>query len=263
MSEGLYVRTWGEAHHPPVLFLHGFMGSSADWNAVADALADTFFCIGVDLPGHGRSLDVAPETCTMRGTADAVVRTLDTLQLPQCALVGYSMGGRLALYLALHHPERFTRLVLESASPGLETPEARAERRALDEKRAHQLETLDLGVFLREWYRQPLFASLDWHPGLREQMIEACLGNDAAGLARSLRGIGTGRQPSLWERLRGLRVSTCAVAGALDTKYVDLARRMAARAERMDVRIVPDTGHNVHAEQPQVFISFLTYWLQT
>ncbi len=262
MSEGLYVRTWGGAHHPPVLFLHGFMGASADWNEVADALADTFFCIAVDLSGHGRSLHVAPEAYTMHGTADAVVRTLDTLQLPRCALVGYSMGGRLALYLALHHPERFTRLVLESASPGLETPEARAERRALDEKRAQQLETSDLGVFMREWYRQPLFASLDRHPGLRERMIEARLGNDAAGLARSLRGIGTGRQPSLWERLQRLRVSTCAVAGALDTKYVDLARQMAACAERVDVRIVPEAGHNVHAEQPQAFISSLIHWLQ-
>ena len=117
---GLGRKLVGSPDHPAVLFLHGFMGSSADWKDVVAATMDLAFCITPDLPGHGASLGLTPEAYTMEGTTRAVVQTLDELEVERPAIVGYSMGGRLALYLALRYPERCAGLFLESASPGLE-----------------------------------------------------------------------------------------------------------------------------------------------
>ena len=155
------------------------------------------------------------------------------------------MGGRLALYLALHHPAYWQRLVLESASPGLAEGAEQVARRCVDEARALRLETDDFDAFLADWYRQPLFATLARHPGLAEQTLLRRRQNQASELARSLRGMGTGQQPSLWERLESLPVSTLAVAGALDGKYVEIAERMALRTSNLRVAVIPDVGHNV------------------
>lgn len=249
-------------HRPrTLLFLHGFMGAGNDWDDVRDALSPGFHTLAVDLPGHGRSTGLPEAAYTMDGAAQRLVHYLDGQEIRQCVVVGYSMGGRLALYVALQHPERCSGLVLESASPGLATAAERQARRDVDEARAVRLETGGFEVFLQEWYRQPLFASLARQEGLVEDMIARRRANDPVELAQSLRGMGTGSQPSCWERLAALGVSTCAVAGALDSKYVDLAGRMAAACPRMRVVVVPEAGHNVHAEQPRRFIESLHSFL--
>src|ERR671938_303761 len=120
---GLGRRLSGSPDHPVVLFLHGFMGSSADWNDVVAAIGDRAFCMALDLPGHGASLGLAPESYTVEGSARAVLHALDELEVERPVMVGYSMGGRLALYLALRHPQRWAGLFLESTSPGLESRE--------------------------------------------------------------------------------------------------------------------------------------------
>src|SRR5687768_14571218 len=122
----------GSPGHPAVLFLHGFMGSSADWQDVVAATMDLAYCIALDLPGHGSSLGLTPEAYTMEGTTQAAVQTLDELEVERPAIAGYSMGGRLALYLALRYPERCAGLFLESTSPGLESGEERKARREAD-----------------------------------------------------------------------------------------------------------------------------------
>lgn len=244
-----------------VLFLHGFMGSGADWRGIIDALQPAYRGLAIDLPGHGGAVDLDEDAYTMAGAARAVIDALDRRGIARCALVGYSMGGRLALYLALRFPTRFRRLVLESASPGLPTEEERAARRAADEARARRLESEDFDDFLDDWYRQPLFASLRNYPDVLAEMTAARRRNDPAELARALRGMGTGRQPSLWERLSGLPVATLAIAGALDAKYVGLARAMAAASPRVRAAVVPEAGHNVHAEQPRRYLALLRSFL--
>ncbi len=261
MTERLYVQTWGKPTQPAVLFLHGFMGKGRDWTTHCERLADTHFCITVDLPGHGRSVKFSHKAYSMAGATAAVLHVLDDLTVSPSAWVGYSMGGRLALYMALHYPSRCQQLLLESASAGLPMAAERSLRCQHDEERARALEQGDFSVFLEAWYQQPLFTSLDRIPDLRGQMIAARLQNRPAELARSLREMGTGKQPSLWERLGGLRVSTCAVAGALDQKYVDLAQRMEAASPLLHAVVVPEAGHNVHAERPDAFFSILTNWL--
>ncbi len=254
--------TSGDPQDAAVLFLHGFMGSANDWADVMGRLEPAYHGLAVDLPGHGGSTGLADAAYTMDGAAQALVDLLDERGVERCAVVGYSMGGRLALYFAMRFPERCRVLVLESASPGLATAQEREARRKVDHARAVRLETEDFEAFLNQWYRQPLFASLAHHKGLTEQMVERRLANDPRELARSLHGMGTGGQPSLWERLSELWVSTCAVVGARDPKYVEIARRMAALSPRMNAMVIPEAGHNVHAEQPRRFATLLHAFLE-
>ena len=246
---GLRYTTTGPASVPTVLLLHGFMGSSAEWNEVAQALSGEYRCLIPDLPGHGLSTGLPyPDAYTMEGAARALTALLDAEGIDRCAVAGYSMGGRLALYLALRHPQRVERLLLESASPGLATEEERAARRVADEKLAHQLETGDLREFVEDWYRQPLFATLARDELLLRRTIESRLENDPHELARSLRAMGTGSQPSLWEELPDLCIPTLAVAGEEDAKFVQIAREMERRNVNVRVVLVFGAGHAVHLE---------------
>lgn len=193
-------------------------------------------------------MGLPPESYTFEGAARAVLGVLDELGIERATLVGYSMGGRLAFYLALYHPERCAGLLLESASPGLQDAVERRARRAADEERASRLESGNFEEFVRDWYRQPLFASLARDEERLERTISARLKNDPAELARSLRGMGSGSQPSLWEELSGLSVPVLAVAGELDERFVEIAHRMADLCTGMRVVVIPGAGHNVHVE---------------
>jgi 2-succinyl-6-hydroxy-2,4-cyclohexadiene-1-carboxylate synthase len=252
----------GDRLSPALLFLHGFMGSSADWREAMGAMGDRAYCVAVDLPGHGASLGTSQDPYTIEGATRAVIRTLDGLEVVSPIVAGYSMGGRLALYLALRYPERCAGLFLESASPGLESASERAARRAADESKAERLESGDFEAFLRDWYGQPLFAPLARNEDLLYRIIEARRRNNPGELARSLRGMGTGSQPSLWEELEGLAVPALAIAGELDERYAGILSRMARINPRLESVLVPEAGHTVHAEAPMAYISLLGRFLE-
>ncbi len=237
------------------------MGSGADWAAVISALDERFYCVAPDLPGHGRSLGLTPRAYTIEGAAKVLCELLDGLAVSRVALVGYSMGGRLALYFALRYPERCSALFLESASPGIEDPEERQARRRSDEEKAARLESGDLMDFLRDWYRQPVLASLARHEGLLRETIAARLRNDPGELARSLRGMGAGSQPSLWGELAALQVPALALAGKLDEKFVGISVRMASLSPRIRAAVVPGAGHNVRLESPEEYLATLESFL--
>ena len=253
----------GDTGRPAVLFLHGFMGSAADWRGIVTALETRHRCIAVDLPGHGASLRLPPEAYTIEGAALMLLRLLHGLDAERPAVVGYSMGGRLALYLALRHPEGCSRLFLESASPGIEDPVERAARRRIDEEKRARLESGDLKGFLTDWYRQPLFASLARHEGLLRETIEARLCNDPGELARSLRGMGTGKGSSLWGELGALRSPALAVAGEFDERYAGVAARMTSLSPRIQAAVVTGGGHNVRLEAPGAYLALLKRSLAT
>lgn len=235
------------------------MGSSAEWTEVADALSDEYRLLIPDLPGHGASTGLPyPDSYTMHGAARALLELLATESVGSCAVAGYSMGGRLALYLALRHPERVDRLLLESASPGLATEEEHAARRAADERLARRLETEDLREFVEDWYRQPLFATLARDEELLHRTIDSRLHNDPHELARSLRAMGTGSQPSLWDELPELSVSTLAVVGEEDEKFLWIAREMDRVNANVRAAVILSAGHCVHAETIQSYIELLT-----
>ena len=251
----LVYRLVGDECQPSILFLHGFMGSSTDWLPTAERLSEFFRSILVDLPGHGRTpLPSNPLSLQMKDVVQALDVLLDHLRVERCILVGYSMGGRIALHYALQHPERCMRLILESASPGLRTPSEREARRASDHRLAAQLERMDFAEFLAKWYSQPTFASLKHQPGLLRPLIARRLENDASMLAHVLRTLGTGCQESLWERLSSIEMPVLALAGMFDAKYVAIAREMAGCSPRIRAHVVPGAGHIVHLEKAEEFL---------
>jgi 2-succinyl-6-hydroxy-2,4-cyclohexadiene-1-carboxylate synthase len=139
----------------------------------------------------------------------------------------------------------------------MESAKERAARRVADESKAERLESGDFEAFLRDWYGQPLFASLAQDEDLLYRTIEARRRNEPGELARSLRGMGTGSQPSMWGELEHLSVPTLAVAGGLDEKYAGISSRMASMNPRLKSAVVPGAGHTVHAETPAAYTSLL------
>ncbi len=258
----LDFKVTGRDDRPAVLFLHGFLGSRSDWAGVADSLGDGFRCVAVDLPGHGSSVGLPGKAYTIEGAANGLVDLLDLLEVGRARLVGYSMGGRLALYLALRHPDRCAGLFLESVSPGIEDAAGRRARRKDDEKKAQRLESEDFEDFLSDWYGQPLFAPLARDEALLRRTIEARRRNDPPELARSLRGMGTGSQPSLWDELPNLEASTLAIAGELDEKFAGISTYMENLSPLVQAVVVPDAGHNVHDEAPTEYLASLRGFLE-
>ena len=255
----LHYQTHGSPEKRALCFLHGFMGSASEWAPIVEALETEAFCLMVDLPGHGRSADRPAHEYTMEGTTQALADVLDEVGIDRASMIGYSMGGRVALYFSIYHPSRVQRLVLESASPGLKTEEARAERRVVDAERAERIQQ-DLPGFLQDWYRKPLFASLAHH-GLVETMVERRQDNDPEELAQALEGLGPGRQPSLWGELETVRASALVMTGALDEKYETITGDTAQKLPKARRVLVPEAGHNVHAERPQAYLAELCRFL--
>jgi 2-succinyl-6-hydroxy-2,4-cyclohexadiene-1-carboxylate synthase len=184
-----------------------------------------------------------------------LISLLDDLKIEQANLVGYSMGGRVALYLATHYQERFRKVVNESSSAGLKDKAEREARQIEDERRAKRLETSSFEEFLRDWYAQPLFSSVSSRPELFEDLVSMRLSGSPAELAKSLRLMGTGRMEPLWDLLGTLTIPTVCMAGELDPKFAALARQMAVAIPNCHAMIIPYAGHIVHFEQPDIYIA--------
>lgn len=242
----------GNPGAPPVLLLHGFMGSGDDWQEIIRRLSPQFHLLTLDLPGHGRNIASPPASRRMPAVARRLAELLRAAAPDKWRIIGYSMGGRLALYLVLHYPELFTQAVLESASPGLKTAAERRNRREQDERLARELETGNFQDFLHRWYRMPLFATLRGHPRFR-QILNRRLKNHPAELAVSLRQMGTGSQPALWERLPSNKIPMLLLTGELDIKFRGIAAEIVERTPRATMRVIEGCGHNIHFENPALF----------
>jgi 2-succinyl-6-hydroxy-2,4-cyclohexadiene-1-carboxylate synthase len=244
----------------PVL-LHGFTGSAAAWGErLVDGLTGAGLTpVLVDLPGHGCEAERSdPAAFTLEAVLGHVARAGDW----PTDLVGYSMGGRVALHFAAAFPERVRRLVLESASPGLASEEERAARRVADEALAFELIAGGIESFVDAWEAQPLFESrAALEAAVRARQRELRLRNDPEGLAAALRGLGAGALPSLWGRLAEIAVPTLLVVGALDAKFVAIAERMVRAMPDARVVEVPGAGHTVHLERPDGWLAAVTDFL--
>lgn len=240
---------------PALALLHGFTGNAASWQPLMAALSDVCSSVAIDALGHGASdAPDDPARYSMPWVINDVLTVMERLGHARFLLLGYSMGGRMALQIAVAAPERLLGLILESASPGLRDEAERAARRAADERLAQMLEHDGIAAFVEHWERLPLFASQQRLPTTVRQALRAQrLSNNPRGLAHSLRGAGTGAQQALHERLHALHVPTLLIAGALDDKYCAIARDMAMRLPRARLAIVADAGHCVHLEQPHHF----------
>ena len=257
-----YQLTHQNFNQPILLMLHGFMGSHLDFQECVSLLSQRFCCLTVDLPGHGNSQVQENENIyTIQGTAIAIINLLNSLKISTCNLLGYSMGGRLALYLKIHYPRRFDRVILESASPGLKTEMERKQRLKVDLNRAKRLERDDFNHFLTDWYNQPLFDTLKHHPKFN-QIFNDRLKNNPLNLAKSLRNLGTGRQPALWENLPSTQSPLLLMVGEKDHKFVKINQKMAQRSPTATLEIIPNCGHNIHLEKPEDWLKTVQSFYQ-
>jgi 2-succinyl-6-hydroxy-2,4-cyclohexadiene-1-carboxylate synthase len=232
-----------------IVLVHGFTQTSACWAPVDEDLAADHELVLVDAPGHGASA-LAQLDLWESGRAVAEAGGEGTY-------VGYSMGGRICLHAALARPEAVRRLVLVSATAGIDDPDERTDRRRADNQLADHVVELGIEPFVDEWLNQPMFATLPPERAHRR----ARLANTAAGLASSLRLAGAGTQEPLWDRLADLHIPVLVTAGALDAKYAALAERLAATiGADAELAVIDGAGHTVHLEQPAAFLSVLRAW---
>ncbi len=247
----------------PLLLLHGFTGCAANWQDAMGELQSRYRVFAIDLPGHGQTAAPnEPAHFAMPFVARQISVFIGDVIGGSANLLGYSMGGRLALCIALDHPVCVQKLLLESASPGLASLAERQARIASDEALAMRIVRDGIEPFMDAWERLPLFASQAQVPQRARARLRALrLQNDPAGLALSLRGMGTGAQPSLWDRLPAWTKPTLLITGALDAKFVEINRAMAQRMPHALHHIVERAGHAVHFEQPDLFIALLKGFL--
>jgi 2-succinyl-6-hydroxy-2,4-cyclohexadiene-1-carboxylate synthase len=233
----------------PVVLIHGFTQTLRSWDVVAGRLAGHHEVLTIDAPGHGEAGDWEADLWSgARGIGDAAGRA---------TYVGYSMGGRLALHLALARPDLVAGLVLISTSAGIDDPGQRAQRRRSDEALARRLETQGVDAFVTWWLAQPMWSTLPRDVAGRRDRLS----NTAAGLASSLRLAGAGTQEPLWPRLSELAMPVLVVAGALDTPYAAAAQRLGRAIAHSEVVIVAGAGHACHLERPEAVVGALERWL--
>jgi len=252
-GQTFHIETAGAGR--PLVLLHGFTGSAANWRAHQPAFTSRFRVIAIDLLGHGRSASPADAArYSMAHCVEDMNGILAALQVDAAIMLGYSLGGRVALSFSATHPQRLSRLLVVSGSPGLASAEERAARVASDEALAAQIEREGLEAFVDYWENIPLFASQkSLPPTVRAELRQQRLQNTSRGLANSLRGLGVGAQPALWEKLSEIKTPTLLLAGEADTKFVTIAQRMAKKMPNAQLQIVPGAGHAVQLERPAEF----------
>jgi 2-succinyl-6-hydroxy-2,4-cyclohexadiene-1-carboxylate synthase len=250
----------GAADAPVLVLLHGFTGSSRTWSGLRSRVGEDLTLVAIDAMGHGKSaVPNDPNRYTMANGIADIVDILDKLNIGHCFLLGYSMGGRMALHMALNAPHRIQGLILESATAGIRNEEERQARLRADEKWATLLEKEGITAFVNHWEQLPLFTSqkVNLSPEGWQGQRERRLGNSTKGLAASLRGAGTAAQDNLWGRLHTLAMPTLLIAGELDQKFSGLAREMQPLIPRSELTIVPGVGHATHLEAPDTFVTLV------
>lgn len=236
----------------PIVLVHGFTQTRNCWGPIADDLANDHTVVRVDAPGHGMSSEVM---AGLRGGGRLIAD-----QGGEAVYLGYSMGGRYLIHLALGNPELVKGLVLVGATAGIEDPAERAERAVADEATSRRIRELGLLEFLRSWVAAPMFQGLPpEHQFLMERME-----NTVDGLSNSVVQAGTGNQDPSWDKLGRLEMPVLVVAGEDDEKYATIGRRMAETIGANAVfEAIPGAGHAAHLERSEEFLGVLRGWLST
>lgn len=247
---------------PHILFVHGTFGQASDWKAVREHLHKLIDCSSsaLDLPGHaGRPLGVG-----QNAFEQLVHAVRDEIKQPSI-VVGYSLGGRVALHAMLCHDVELPvqGLILEGANPGIEDLSARSERAHLDAQRATEIARIGLTAFLDKWYQMPLFGFADHDDDARAKLVnKRAAHKDPAAIAQIVRDASPGRVPSLWTALSTLSVPLAFVHGAKDQRYADIGERLRLTCPDAQVHSIADAGHNAHNDHPEAFAQFVATFVQ-
>ncbi|KAL3510951.1 hypothetical protein ACH5RR_030352 [Cinchona calisaya] len=255
-----------------IVFLHGFLGTGKDWIPLMKAISKSARCVAIDLPGHGGSkLQIdskAKPSLSIDVIADMLCQLFPYVTPEKVILVGYSMGARIALYMALKCSDKVEGAVVISGSPGLVDPLARMVRRERDDFRASSLLSYGLEFFLDAWYAEGLWTSLRCHPHFKKILANRLQHDDLHTLAKVLSDLSIGRQPSLWEDLNHCKLPLLIVVGEKDTKFKKIARQMVDKhctgtQESPKIVEILNSGHAVHLENPLPVISAVRQFLKS
>lgn len=252
----------GDASKPTLVLLHGFLGNQADWDSVCLKMLLEYSCLTIDLPGHG-GMSISEQNNSLPKAAKSINELLDDLAIPTCHLLGYSMGGRVALQMVLQNPERYLSLTMEGSCPGLKTLDEQAKRVKHDEYIARQIEKEqdNFRGYLIKWYEQPFFKSIKRNPELFKEFLKPRLTNKALLVAQALRALSTGAQPSLWGRLHEVSCPVLLIVGENDSKFFGFAEDMLRGFSQSQLHVLSDCGHNVHVEKVADYVRILTNFL--
>jgi 2-succinyl-6-hydroxy-2,4-cyclohexadiene-1-carboxylate synthase len=232
--------------------LHGFTQTGRSWDGVISSFRRRLSDIDYhtpNMPGHGS---------TSSGALD-LERAADDLAaaLPPGIWIGYSMGGRHLLHVALQHPDRCSGIVLVSATAGIDDATERAARRTADNLSADRIERIGVRPFIEDWIAQPMFADVPFNDA---DLDERCT-NTADGLASSLRLAGTGTQRPLWSDCASLTMPSLIITGALDEKFTALGERLDHCLPDAERVVIPNAGHAVHLSATDRFTDAVTSWI--
>jgi 2-succinyl-6-hydroxy-2,4-cyclohexadiene-1-carboxylate synthase len=228
---------------PTLVLLHGFTHTGRSWDPVVAALGERYRALAPDIRGHGTAAEREPVTL------DAVIEDVAESGGESFTLAGYSMGGRIALHAALALQDRVERLVLVGASPGIADERERVARRTADERLGYEIERSSIEDFALSWGSNPVLAGQPLR--VRAAADADRLLNTPLGLARALRGLGTGALPSLWDRLGELKMPVVLAVGDRDQKFRTIVEEMAQAIAHAEVCVVPNAGHAAHLEAPE------------
>jgi len=247
----------------PLILIHGFTGSSENWQHILPFLND-YRVIRIDMIGHGMTdKPNEPSRYKVEEIVEDLREIVIQLKLEKVNILGYSMGGRIALSFAVLYPNYVKKLILESSSPGLRTMEERLIRVRADENLANEIISNGIDSFVRKWEQIPLFSSQRRLPEAQQQWLrEQRQKNSSIGLANSLIGTGTGAQPSWWNMLQKVEVPTQLICGQLDKKFCAIAKEMNKLLPISNLKEINNTGHAIHVEQPRIFGKIVSEFLK-
>lgn len=247
-----------------VLFLHGFTGSAEEWFQIIEQLPDDFNYAALDLIGHGKSdKPVNPDYYTTDSIIDQIKFVKDKISPANpIILIGYSMGGRAALSFAAAYPKEIKGLVLESASAGIKNETERKKRYEDDMKLVQFIHDHTMEEFIELWYDQEMFNtqrrfSNDKIKKLHKKKYD----NSKIGMMNILKGFSTGIMPPLHDKLKSIPVKAVLISGELDSKYTFINSKIVRGFHKAKHKVVKNSGHNTHLEEPKRFIEIITNYL--
>jgi 2-succinyl-6-hydroxy-2,4-cyclohexadiene-1-carboxylate synthase len=260
--KGIHFKTYGTKQKPALIFLHGFMGSGEDWEEIISYMHRDYYCITADLPGHGHSLDLKAlgDVWSFNKLSQRLDALFSFLNLSAVNLVGYSMGGRIAIYYTNKYKSRVNRLVIESASPGLKLKNERENRLKNDRRLAETLRITNLVQFISDWYDQPVFAGLKHHPEYKN-MVTRRGKNNRDLLVKSLKTFSTAKQPYLLNTLISFQNPLALFCGDKDLKFTELMIFLKKELPGSRLYIMKNCAHNSHFENPNLFAEHLKEFL--
>ncbi|WP_076413421.1 2-succinyl-6-hydroxy-2,4-cyclohexadiene-1-carboxylate synthase [Shewanella sp. UCD-KL12] len=246
----LSLSTHGDCNNPTLVMLHGFLGNKEDWQQLLPELTQTFYCVCVDLPGHGDSPILSLNTPGFAQVANAIQQTLLQLDIEYYHLLGYSLGGRISLHMAELFPQHLLSLNIESAHPGLISSKDKDIRIKNDSKWNDKLASQSIEVFLTKWYQQGVFAELS--ASARQSLIDKRSNNDPQALQSIYLPTSLAVQGELWQVPNQLSAPCHYYVGNDDSKFLNVALKWQTQSS-IKVHQFNHAGHNVHLAAPREF----------